>query len=138
MPSTPLEVKLYTAASANAGLVALLGTSPFRWSSMQLTAGWTYPAIVTRQISGVPLNWNRGRNALSRYRVQFTIWEGYVPDTSNAVLEALRQFLDTFCATTTGNPGALIANMTDGLWAETQPGVYQTIIDYYIWNNDET
>jgi hypothetical protein len=118
--------------------VALLGTNPFRWSSTQLTAGWPYPAIVAHQVSGPPLYVLGGRNPMSRVRVQFTIWEGYTPDTTNAVLDALRSFMDGFTATPTAIPNNQLADLRDGLWAETQPGVYQTLADYFIWNNDST
>lgn len=138
MASTPLEVKLFAAALANPGLQAVLGTSPFRWYSTQLTAGSAYPAIVAHQVSGAPLYTLPGRNPMGRYRVQFTIWEGYVPDTTNAVLDALRSFMDSFSAITSGFPANVMVNQTDGLWAETQPGVFQTILDYFVWNNDTT
>jgi hypothetical protein len=137
MASTPIEVKLFAGASANPGLIALLGSAPFRWYSTQLTAGSAYPAIVAHQVSGPTLYTLGGRNPMSKPRVQFTIWEGYTPDTGNSVLSALRAFMDGFDAAGTGYPNNQIANLTDGLYAETQPGVYQTIIDYYIWNNDQ-
>jgi hypothetical protein len=71
-------------------------------------------------------------------RVQFTVWEGYTPDGTGAVEQAIMAFLDGFSATPSGIPDNQIANVTDGLFVETQPGVYQTMIDVMIRNDDST
>lgn len=136
--STPIEVKLFQAASANPGLLAVLGTSPFRWYSTQLTPGSQFPAIVAHQVSGQNLNAFQGRLQSSRLRVQFTIFEGPVPDTSNTVWDALMAFMDSFSATATGIPNNQIANITDGMYVETQPPIFQTMVDFFIWNQDNT
>jgi hypothetical protein len=136
--STPILVKLFAAASANAGLHALLGASPFRWYNLQLTEGSAYPAIVVQKVSGVPQFYNiGGRGPTTVYRIQFTIWEGPVPDDTNAVLQALRVFLDTFSAVE--NPAQYpnqIMNEMDGFYADTQPGIFQTLVDAFIYNAD--
>jgi hypothetical protein len=46
-----LKAKLFTQASANAGLIALLGASPFRWFDQQLPQNAAFPCIVAQQIS---------------------------------------------------------------------------------------
>jgi hypothetical protein len=142
---TSIEAKLYQAASVNAGLLALLGGSPpnFRWSDTQEIPGSPYPAVVVHKISNPKLYslggpTTSGRNPRSQVRVQFTIWEGYTPDTSASVETAIYAFLDTFSATATGFPDNQIVNVTDGLYAETQPSVYQTMIDVMIRNDDNT
>ena len=137
--SSPLEVKLRTAALLDSTLTGLLGTSPFRWYSIQLYEGSAFPAMTVHQISSKPLYSVGGRNTLALCRVQFTIWEGYTPDDSNSVLDALRAFIDTFSAV--GNPAQFpnqIVLETDGLYPNTQPGIYQTIVDVFIHNSDAT
>lgn len=134
--STPIEVKLYAAASQNPGLIAQLGSSPFRWYNVQLTEGSAYPAIVVLRVSGPPLYAMSNRVTTTRYRMQFTIWEGYTPDDTDAVFGALRSFLDTFSATGIAANFAEIVNVKRGIFTDTQPGVFQTIVDAMIYNND--
>ena len=137
--STPLEVKLFSAASADSALTALLGSSPFRWYNVQLTEGSAYPAITVHRISGAPLYAADGRNTLALYRMQVTIWEGQTPDTSDSVLSALRSFLDSFSAT--GVPSQTenrIVNVMRALYAETQPAIFQTVVDVMIRSSDAT
>lgn len=143
--ATSIEAKLYAAAQLNAGLLALLGGAPpnFRWSDTQEVPGSAYPAVVVHKISNPKLYsfggpTASGRNPISRVRVQFTIWEGFTPDATAAVEQAICAFLDTFSATPTGYPDNQVVNVTDGLYAETQPGVYQTMIDVMIRNDDST
>ena len=138
--STSIETKLRTAALTFAPLTALLGTSPFRWYNTQFTEGSGYPAIVVRRVSGVPLWAIVGRMQNSWMRLQFTIWEGEVPDDSDATLEALRKFLDQFSATNNAGQFAnqILNDGIRGFYAETQPGVFQTILDAMIFNNDES
>lgn len=137
--STSIETKLRIAALADSTLVSLLqtGSGQFRWYNTQLVQGSAYPAIVVNRISGAPLYVNVGRNPLSQIRVQFTIWEGPNPGTTDGTLEALREFLDTFSATGISSQAPnTILNVMSGLFAETQPGIFQTILDAMIWNND--
>jgi hypothetical protein len=143
--ATTIEAKLYAAAQLNPGLLALLGGAApnFRWSDTQEIPGSPYPAVVVHKISNPKLYslggpTISGRNPRSQVRVQFTIWEGFTPDGSATVEQAIYAFLDTFSATPTGYPDNQIMNVTDGLYAETQPGVYQTMIDVMIRNDDTT
>lgn len=135
---TSIETKLYQAASANATLLSLLGGAPpsFRWSDTQEVPGATYPAVVCHRISNPKLYSVGGKNPISQVRVQLTIWEGYTPDTTASVESAIYAMLATFCATSTGIVDNQVANVTDGLFAETQPSVYQTMIDVMIRNDD--
>lgn len=142
---TSIEAKILAAASVNPALVALLydPTNGFRWSDTQEVPGSPYPAVVVHKVSNPKLYsfggpTVSGRNPISRVRVQFTIWEGYAPDPNASVETAIYAFLDTFSATPTGYPDNQVADVRDGLYAETQPGVYQTIIDVMIRNNDTT
>ncbi len=135
--STPLVVKLRQAAIYFTPLTGVLGTNPFKWYNTQLYEGSAYPAIPAQQVSSVPVYSISGRNPLARARVQFTIWEGQRPDDTNSVLEALREFLDSFSAV--GNPTQFanqIINERDGLYPGTQPGIFQTMVDAYIYNSD--
>ena len=135
--STPLVVKLRQAAVTNAGLTSVLGSAPFRWYNTQLYEGSAYPAITANQISSVPVYSVTGRNPLARARVQFTIWEGQTPDDTNSVLDALRAFLDSFSAV--GNPTQFanqINSELDRLYPATQPPIFQTLVDAYIYNSD--
>ena len=135
MPST-LTVKLRTAMLADPVLPSLLGT---RIYPLQLTPGSAFPAIVLREVSTIPNYAAGGRLPISRVRVQFTIWEGYVPDDTEAVLTALRNFLATFAAdkaTPPGYPTNNVINEFDALNPETQPPVYQRVVEAFFFNND--
>jgi hypothetical protein len=136
--STPILVKLAEAAEVYAPLTALLGTAPFRWWNKQLVEGSAYPAITAMKVSGVPMFYNvGGRGPTTVYRVQFTIWEGLTPDDTDAVLQALRTFLDTFSAVeNTGQFPNQIVMERDGFYAQTQPGIFQTLVDALIYNAD--
>jgi hypothetical protein len=136
--SLPIEVKLFAAASAFPALQAVLGSSPFRWYNVQLTEGSAYPAIVILKVSGPKLASYGGINSTSRYRIQFTIWEGPTPDVTDSTLSALRAFLAQFSGTAiTGNYSPVV-NELRRLYAETQPPIYQTIVDAMVTNNDTT
>ena len=143
--STSIETKLRTAAIANAGLTALLGTAPFRWYNTQEnqgpppSAGVQFPCITAQQVSGVPIYNLGGRGPMNQIRVQFTIWEGPTPDTTDAVLQALRVFLDTFSAVQAGNFANQIVNDgRRGFYAATKPGIFQKFVDVMIWNNTDS
>ena len=136
--STPIEVKFRTAAAANAGLTALLGTSPFRWYDTQLVPGTAFPAMVCYRVSAVPLYVNVGQNPLELIRVQITIWEGPEPDTANSLIDALQNFLANFSATTVAFSQNRIVNKRRGLYTDTQPGIFQNTVDVMVWNNATT
>src|SRR5580693_1787509 len=117
---TSIENKLYQAAIAFPQLTALLGGAgnAFRWSDTQEVPGDPYPAVVCHRISNPKLYSLGGKNPISQVRVQITIWEGYVPDTSASVESAIYAFLATFSATKTGIVDNQVANVMDGLYAE--------------------
>lgn len=135
--ATPLKDKLRTAAAANAGLQALLGTSPFRWWNLQLNQNSAYPAIVAQIISD-PQNYAfTGMLPTSFTRVQFTLW-----DTDSERLEALQAALYAFLAgfSGTGITGLVaqpnfVMNSRDGMYAQTQPVRFLRIIDAKVFNN---
>ena len=137
---TSIEAKLYQAAIAYPALTALLGGTgnAFRWSDTQEVPGDPYPAVVCQRVSNPKLTTFGGQNPISQVRVQITIWEGYTPDSSGSVEIEIYNFLATFSATPTGKVDNQIANVRGGIYAETQPGVYQTIIDVMIRNDDTT
>jgi hypothetical protein len=97
--ATPLNEQLRTAAAANAGLVALLGSDPFRWWFDTLRQGSAFPAIVQFQVSSQTAYVATARLATGWSRQQFTIWGGRFDAgeaARQAVAEALKAFLDTF------------------------------------------
>lgn len=141
--STSIEAKLFAAASADPTLQGLLGSNPFRWFNTQLAKGTEQPffppplSVTIMVISDVPLYANVVRNMNSKARVQFTLWEGPQPDTSDTLLNAIRNFLDNLCFTS-GTTFTQIINVRRGYIAQTQTGVFQKIVDAYIWNDDTT
>jgi hypothetical protein len=137
--STSIEAKLRIAASADATLPSLLGTTPFRWYDTQLVEGSAYPAMVCLRVSDVPTYVNQGQNPMELVRIQITIWEGQTAETTDALINALENFLATFSATSViGYASNRIVNKRRGFFAQTQPGIFQNIIDVMIWNNKLT
>lgn len=137
---TQLKAKLFTAASANAGLQALLGSGPFRWFDTQLPQNASFPSVVVFQVSN-PKTYNViGPMATSFARMQFTIY-GTGNDSTNAdaVAEALFSFLTGFNAagleTSTGNANYVVNDRDAGI-AQTQPLTYMRVIDVQIFNSD--
>jgi hypothetical protein len=137
-----LKVKLYSAASVNAGLQALLGTSPFNWYDEQLpqNVAEAFPAITVLIVSDPRRYVMTGRLATSWSRVQFTIY-GAGSDSANAdaVAEALANFLDGFnAAGKSGLPANAnyIVGDRDGGIAQTDPITYLRLIDALVYNNE--
>lgn len=136
-----LKAKLFAAASANAGLQALLGTNPFRWHDTQLPQQDAFPAVVVLIVSNPADYVFTGRTPTSWSRVQFTVY-GTGNDSENAslVVNALQDFLVTFNAysprTLPANANRIV-NDKDGGIADTQPLTYQRFVDVMILN-DET
>ena len=97
---TSLKAKIFASASANAGLQALLGTSPFRLYDVQLDQGQAgYYPCVTMMIISNPRAYahGAGRFATSWARVQFTVFgTGNDSQNASAVVEALLSWLDSF------------------------------------------
>src|SRR5262249_4173982 len=140
--ATPLQDRLLAAAEADAGLVALLGSSPFRWFYDSLPQGSTFPAVVAQQISSSNTYVLNSRLATSYTRFQFMIWGGkYAAGAAarEAVTEALKNFLDGFS-------GAGIAGLTqqsnyvvlerDFLFVQSDTPIYQKIIDCQIFTDE--
>lgn len=137
--ATSLEAKIVQGVIAYTPLSGLLGTPP-RIYETQLPEGQglPWPAIVVFLVSGNPVSTFYGDNPMSKYRVQFTIWEGATPDTSNAVLTALRAFLLQFSATTQPTPSSQMVAVRRGMYADTQPSIFLRIVDVMLWSNDQT
>jgi hypothetical protein len=144
---TPLTVKLRTAALADPNLTGqLVGSGftgvqapfngSFRWYDRQLWEGSPYPAVTVMQVSGVPYQASY-RNPVSKYRTQFMLWEGPTPDIAGALLTAIQTFMDSFSAAQAGQR-SLVIDVRDGFYAATQPGIYQRIVDAYIFSDDTT
>lgn len=142
-----LKAKLYAAASTNAELQALLtnGAGAFQWADMQLPQQWdltNFSAVSVFQVSAPRLYSNAGRSSTYWARVQFAVF-GHGNDSQNAsaVVQALTDFLATFCAYRVPVNAAAyenrIVNDRDAGIAQTAPLTYQRIIDVLIWN-DET
>jgi hypothetical protein len=141
---TPLKEKLFMAASANAGLQALLGTNPFQWADQQLEQAWnlsTLGAITVFLVSNPRSYEVRGQMATSWNRVQFTVY-GYGRDSTNAsaIVAALIEFLWSFFAYQAGSTATQAANQIlsdrDGGIAETQPMTYMRFVDAMILNDE--
>jgi len=143
--STPRKHKLRTAAVADTGLSALLGTAPFRWYNVQLLQGSALPAIVVQIISTVPKHGYtlRAQNPVEN-RVQFTIWGGQGDagcQSAYDVEAALKMFLDSFDAIGISNLARYPNYITlerDGFFIQTDTGIYQRLIDVMIWNDETT
>lgn len=138
---TPLKVKLFNAASANAGLQALLGASPFRWYDTQLPQTAAFPAVVVFQVSD-PRDYEvRGQMSTSWNRIQFTVYgTGNDSTEASAVVAALLNFLRGFFAYSAGSTATQSANKVvsdrDGGIAQTQPLTYQRFVDVMILNDE--
>ena len=136
--ATSLKAKLLTAASADAGLRALVGM-PMRWFDQQLKQGSALPAVVVQQISNPRTYSFTERLSTSFSRMQFTIW-GRSSEESEAVVNALANFLDTF--NPAGLPGNLlsypnfIVGDRDGFLAAPAPPKYTRLIDVQIFDNE--
>lgn len=135
-----LKVRLYQAASADAGLVALLGSPP-RWYDQRLKQGAAFPAVVVDQVANprdyvasgpMPTSWNR-----MQFRVYGT---GNNSENANDVVNALANFLNTFDGP--GIPGLqtypnlIVADHDMGI-AETQPLTYMRLVDVRIYSNQD-
>lgn len=133
-----LEARLLTAAAANAGLAALLGSSPFRWYDTRLAQGTAYPAVTVQLVSGNKTYAFEGRLSTGWSRYQFTIWDTD-PERARSVESALVTFLDTFNGPGTAGlqqyPNYVVLQR-QGMFAEIEPPVFQRINDAMIFSND--
>lgn len=138
-----LKSRLYSAASVDAGLVALLGSSPFRWFDQRLEQGSAFPAVVVESVSSSRMYVGSGQQPTNWNRMQFRVY-GTGNDSENAdtVVNALADFFNTFDGP--GIPGLvsypnLIVGDTDMGIAQTQPLTYMRLLDVRIfWNQDAT
>jgi hypothetical protein len=136
---TSLKAKIYAGASANAGLQALLGTSPFRWFDQRLEQGTTFPAVVVKVVSNGRSYVGSGLMPTGWSRVQFDVY-GSGDDSENAelVVNAISDFLESFDAI--GIPGQvaypsnIVADRDAGV-ASTQPMTYLRIVDVMMFSN---
>jgi hypothetical protein len=136
-----LKAKLFTAASADTGLQALLGTSPFRWSDQQKQQPFPAPSIAVCIVSNPRAYVMGGQLSTSWTRVQFTVYgTGNDSENADAVVNALATFLRGFNGYSTRDLPAFdnrIVNDRDGGIADTDPLTYQRFVDVMIFN-DET
>lgn len=140
---TPLLDRIRAAAIATPSLTAILGTSPFRWWSIQLGQGSALPAVVTQVVSGGPSYGVAGRFQCSSSRVQFTLWGAANTASAVATLAALEQALIAFLDTLNliGISGLVqypnqVVMQRDAFYAATQPGNPQKLIDAMVFSND--
>jgi hypothetical protein len=137
MPS--LKAKLFTAASANAGLQALLGTNPFRWYDSQLNQSSAFPAVVVFIVSNPRDYVITGQMSTSWARVQFTVYgTGNDSQNADAVVNALQAFLLGFNAyglNPPANANTIVGDRDFGI-AATQPLTYQRVLDVMILNDE--
>lgn len=140
---TSIKAKLFTAAAANAGLVALLASgSPafFRWFDTQLPQGSVFPAVVIQAISNPRDYAVTGKLPTSWQRIQFTVYgTGNDSQNAEAVVNAIEAFLNDFNGIGVSNlvtyPN-LIVNDRDAGVADTQPLTYVRVLDVRIFSND--
>lgn len=135
-----LKAKLFAAASVNAELQALLGTSPFRWWDSQLLQSSAFPAVVVFIVSNPADYVLGGRMSTSWVRVQFTVYgTGNDSENASAVVSALQDFLATFNAIGVPNlpvyPNRIV-NDRDGGVAATQPLTYTRTLDVMVLNDE--
>ncbi len=135
-----LKAKLYASASANAGLRALLGTSPFQWADTQLPQQWdvkTKSAVVMFTVSDIPDYIALGPMNTGWTRVQLTVF-GHGNDSENAtaVVDAIALWLQTLYLTQTPQQAAnFIVSNRDGGIAPTQPLTYQRFVDVLVFSD---
>jgi|ERR1700723_154054 len=135
-----LKAKLFSAASVNPGLQALLGTSPFRWYDTQLPQTATFPAVVVFQVSNPRDYVVGGRMSTSWNRIQFTVYgTGNDSQNASAVVSALEDFLAGFSAYSVSqfpsNANRIVSDRDGGV-AQTQPLTYQRFVDAIILNDE--
>ncbi len=137
-----LKANIRTAAAAYSGLTSLLGTTPstFRWFDERKPQGAGIPCVVVTIVSGSPTYVVTGRLPTGWSRVSFTIW-GSTPGSSNAsaVESQLLSFLDQL--NLIGIPGLCqypsnVVLQRDAMYTQSEPPIYQRIVDAMVFNND--
>ncbi len=130
-----LKAKLFTSASADAGLRGLLLNGPtFQWGDVQLPQQWdlaNHSAVTVFLVSNPKDYTAAGPMFTSWTRVQFTIFgHGNDSENANAVADALFAWLRTIATLTLdGTPNNYVVADRDFGIAHTQPLTYQRIID---------
>lgn len=135
-----LKTKIRTAASANVGLSAALGTSPFRWFDERKPQNAGLPCVVVTIVGKSPTYVITGRLRTGWSRVSFVIW-GSTPGSSNAyaVENALLTFLDQLNLIGISGLQQYPCNVVmqrDSLYTQSEPPIYQRIVDAQIFSND--
>ncbi len=141
--ATPLQQRMLASASAYPALVALLGSSPFRWYYDVLQQGSAYPAVVVQQISGSNTYTAAARLKTGFSRFQFMIWGGQFATGAQArddVQAALTSWLDQWSGGS-GIPGlSLYSNRVIGqresVFVLKDSPVYQKALDVMIFADD--
>jgi len=139
--ATTLLAKLRTAASADATLSSLLGSSPFRWYDQQLAQGTAFPAVTAEITTRVRQYSVNSLLLTAQYRVTFKVFDPD-PQQSRAVALAIEQFLTGFNAYSSAapagqlQPNQVVMGPRDFGIAETQPLTNLQILDAMIWNNE--
>jgi hypothetical protein len=141
--ATPLNQRIRTDASADAGLQALLGTNPFRMWFDYLRQGSVMPAIVLQQISSNTDYSATQRIATGWSRQQFTVWGGQDmagESARQAVASALKTFLDQWDGGLgpggqTPYPNEVITERDFVFFQKTTP-VYQRVIDVMMYTDE--
>ncbi len=136
-----LKSRIFAAASVDAGLIALLGSNPFRWWDQQLQQGAGFPAVVMEMI-GAPRDYvASGTMPTGWTRMQFRVYgEGTDSENANEVVDALDAFLRTLDLIGLPNSPAfpnLIVNDIDFGIVQTQPYTYMRLLDTKLFVNDQ-
>ena len=130
-----LKAHLFSSASANAGLQALLQNGPvFQWGDVQLSQQWdltNHSAVLMFLVSNPKDYISTGVMFTGWVRVQFSIYgHGNDSENADAVAEALFAWVLTLVALTPdGQPSNFVEGDRDFGIAQTQPLTYQRIID---------
>ncbi len=138
--STALKARIRTAAASYSGLTSLLGTSPFRWFDETKPQSAGLPCVVVTVVSGAPTYVATGRLRTGFTRVQFLIW-GATPGSGSAyaVEQQLLAFLDQL--NLIGINGLVqypnpVVLQRDSLYVQSDPPIYQRIVDASMFVND--
>ncbi len=142
--STPVRDRIRAAAIATPSLVAILGTSPFRWYDRQMNPGSVFPCVQAQSVSDpatyvyagqLPTSWGRWQYTLSAVN-------NAKPDIGIPALVALEAAMMTFFNSLNliGVPNLvqypnLVVSARDGFFAAPSPGISQRILDVMIFAN---
>lgn len=139
---TSLESRLLAAAQSYAPITALIGSSPTRWYFDTLQQGSAFPAVVTQLISKGAQYRVDARMQTTFNRVQFTLWGGQFAagvTARDALADALASFMDNFSGagiTGINQQSNILLIDRNALYVQTDPPIYQRIVDYNIFSND--